>query len=134
MIDLTRNTNQDGPSQKPPFSFKEYRARNWNLEAKSKPSEEKAQEALKALQESWPELADSVSGITFPKRFAGPKLRKLSVVVTGEGTPPWGAWDRLGVYEHRRRTFTKLRHQINTALAEYDHEVDHIEFLTPSGS
>lgn len=102
-------------------------ATEWDLSPKTRPSEDQAVILLKTLQANWAEIAGEIADFTYPVGFSGSKLRKLRVKVTGEGSPPWGAWDSRGYFTYRRRAFTRFRLRVNQQLDS--HEVDHVEFL-----
>jgi hypothetical protein len=103
--------------------------RQWDHQARSKPDAASLVRLLEILKSRWPELArDGLDKITQPVSFAGSKARRLVVQADASALPPWGTWTELAHDEEKRRSFTRLRESINTAIAP--HEVDHIDFVT----
>lgn len=101
--------------------------RDWDFEAKKRPSSEQVAQTLKNLRSHWSEIVgDEIARITRPLAFTGAKARRLLVFAVGSSTPPWGGWSHLSKNEPERRTFTEFRAAINKAIVP--HEVDHIDF------
>jgi hypothetical protein len=101
--------------------------RSWDFEAKQKPEQDSLNAGLQRLIGHWNEVAAGFSTITQPLGFTGTKARRLVIAVKSNGSPPWGAWDRLSHDEEKRRTFTAFRNAINATLRP--NEVDHIDFI-----
>jgi hypothetical protein len=101
---------------------------DWNYEARIRPSDEEACQALAKLRSEWEDLAGpEMTNNTRPDRFTGNKLRRLVVRVSPQtGQPPWGTWDDLSNDPIRRRNFTEFRKRVNACIDPF--EVDHIDF------
>lgn len=103
--------------------------RDWDFEAKPRPSSDQITEHMEVLRSRWSEIVGKeIACNTRPLAFTGKKARRLLVLADPGSMPPWGAWSRLFRQESERRTFTRFRAAINKAIAP--HEVDHIDFLT----
>lgn len=103
--------------------------RDWDSEAKSRPSSEQIAQFMDTLQSRWSEIVgDEIASITRPLAFTGDKARRLLVLADFSVTPPWGGWSCTSTQESERLTFTHFRATINKAIAP--HEVDHIDFIT----
>ena len=85
------------------------------------------QDAFAKLRAGWPAaIGAELAAITEPYMFSGRKRRRLIVLVSGPGMPPWGTWQALSAVEDERRTFTEFRKRVNELIAP--HGVDHVEF------
>ncbi len=100
--------------------------RDWDFESKEKPDENALKITFYKLLEEWVLIAGDIASMTRPIGFSGIKSRRLVVAVLADIDPPWGNWDRLSLHPEQRRTFTRFRAAVNTAIAP--HEVDHIDF------
>ena len=99
----------------------------WNFDARPKPSDAAAANAIAILRDRWDQIAGSeLCGVTSPLHFSGPKGRLLVVLAKREASPPWGTWTSLAQGENRR-FFTRLRAAVNEAIKPL--EVDHIDFV-----
>ena len=99
----------------------------WDYETKVRPKKETLEFNFFKLQSQWPNIAVDIAHVTKPVAFTGKKARRLLVNVLQDSSPPWGDWDRLSYSEEKRRSFTKLRQDVNRNLNS--HKVDHIDFM-----
>ena len=103
--------------------------RRWDFDAKPRPSSEEIVRHFETLTSRWSEIVGlDLAHITHPLAFTGRKARRLLVQAEPSTNPPWGGWAYLSPVETDRRTFTRLRTAINSAIAP--HEIDHIDFTT----
>ena len=101
---------------------------SWDFEEKNRPSDEVLRHSMDVLGAEWQEVAGrELARVTRPLKFTGKKARRLLVEVKSGSSPPWGSWTRLSEVKSERRTFTRFRTAINTAISP--HEVDHVEFI-----
>jgi hypothetical protein len=101
--------------------------REWDFQAKSRPSPEQIAKLMNILLSHWSEIVgDEIGAFTSPLAFTGEKARRLLISADAAYTPPWGGWSHLSTQESERRTFTRFRAAINKAIAP--HEVDHVDF------
>ena len=103
--------------------------RLWDLEAKVRPPKDELAKHLEYLSAHWADVAgSSLATVTQPLAFTGKKARRLLAGAEITAAPPWGGWTYRSPDEAKRRSFTRFRSAVNTAIAP--HEVDHIEFVT----
>jgi hypothetical protein len=103
--------------------------RPWDFEAKIRPPEAELAKHLEYLCARWADVAgSSLATVTQPLAFTGKKARRFLVCAEPTAIPPWGGWTYRSPDEAKRRTFTRFRSAVNTAIAP--HEVDHIGFVT----
>jgi hypothetical protein len=102
----------------------------WRFTPSARPSFERVQSAMDALNTNWTVIAGEFASYTTPLRFTGTKMRRLLVSVAGTAPlPPWGDdWNCLAS-DHRRRAFTVFRQNVNEIIAPM--QVDHIDFEMP---
>jgi len=99
--------------------------RPWDFEAKIRPPEAELAKHLEYLCAHWGDVAgSSLASITQPLALTGKKARRFLVCAEPTAIPPWGGWTYRSPDEAKRRTFTRFRSAVNTAIAP--HEVDHI--------
>lgn len=102
--------------------------RNWDFQPRTKPQDEMLAHLLKKLKGGWADIAgEDLAKITLPSRFSGTKARRLVVQAASSAIPPWGTWTELSSHEAKRRSFTRLRTNVNAIISP--HEVDHIDFI-----
>jgi hypothetical protein len=103
--------------------------RPWDFARKDRLPSNQLAEHLETLKSRWQDVAGpELARVTRPLTLTGAKARRLLVQADGAARPPWGGWSHLSAVESERRTFTRLRASINTALAP--HEIDRIDFTT----
>jgi len=103
--------------------------RPWDFDTKCCPSPEELSRHFETLKAQWSEIVGpELAPITRPLAFTGEKARRLLVLANHFVLPPWGGWSHLSPVEVERRTFTRFRSAVNSAIAP--HEVDHIDFTT----
>ncbi len=101
----------------------------WDFNRKSRPSSTEVAGHFEKLQSRWSEIVGpELGGVTRPLAFTGKRARRLLIFADASACPPWGGWSHLSSLESDRRTFTRFRAVINTAIAP--HEVDHVDFTT----
>ena len=104
-----------------------YRPRDFD--AKCCPSPDELTQHFETLRLRWLEIVGpELARITRPLAFTREKARRLLVLASHSVLPPWGGWSHLSSVEVKRRTFTRLRSAVNSAIAP--HEVEHIDFTT----
>jgi hypothetical protein len=109
----------------------------WNPKAyrsipSTRPTSERLAQLLEILRMRWPDIAGpELAAVTRPLAFAGDKGCRLVVFADPSAKPPWGDWRWRSEREVERRTFTRFRAAVNTAIAP--HGVDHISFTSSRG-
>jgi hypothetical protein len=101
--------------------------RQWDSQSRTKPDDATLVRLMEILESRWTEVVgQDLAKATSPIGFTGAKARRLVVLADGSALPPWGTWTERAFDEEKRRSFTRLRAAINSAIAP--HEVDHIDF------
>jgi len=98
----------------------------YDLEVKTRPSEEEIDNAIKLLKNQWKNIVGMGLGENSePFKFTGKKQRKLLVKVNVSYVPPWGSWTHID--STKQEVFRAFRRAINSAITPI--HVDHIDFM-----